>query len=381
MIKAFYYRLYPNRKHAGQLEHLLDIGRWLYNSALEERKQAWKMQRKFLNYYDQANQLKEIRKIVPELAELNFSSCQDMLRRLDEAFRAFYRRVKKGGKVGYPRFKGRDRFNSITFPTYGDGIKLIDNKLRVQNVGLLKIKLHRPLDGIIKTVTIKRDCGKWYVVFSNVVDTFPLPSSDKEVGIDVGLNNFAVTSDGEFIDNPRWLKSSLAKLRVTQRSVSRKKLRSANRHKVVEQLAKIHQKVRNQRKDFVHKVANSIVKTYGKIAVEDLKIKNMVRNHYLARSISDVGWGQFIDILSYKAEYAGREFVKVNPNGTSQNCSICGSSVPKSLSIRIHKCPACNVTLDRDLNSALNILTLGRSVWDITCANRQCVSQEAVCFI
>jgi len=148
----------------------------------------------------------------------------------------------------------------------------------------------------------------------------------------------------------------------------------------VKLLAKQHLKVKRQRKDFAHKLADSLVKTYGKIVVEDLRIKNMVKNHHLAKSISDAGWGQFVNILSYKAEYAGREFVSVNPNGTSQKCSRCGSVVPKSLSVRVHNCPYCGISLNRDFNAALNILALGRSVWDITCRNTESVSQEAVCF-
>jgi putative transposase len=240
--------------------------------------------------------------------------------------------------------------------------------------------MHRSLEGIINTVTVKRECSKWYAVFSNTTVIEPLPVSNREVGIDVGLNSFAVTSDGEFIDNPRYFKNAAVKLRKIQRSVSRKKKGGCNRRKAARLLAKQHLRIKNQRKDFTHKLADSLVNTYGKIAVEDLRIKNMVKNHHLAQSISDAGWGKFIGILSYKAEYAGREFVSVNPTGTSQICSGCGSFVPKSLSVRVHNCPCCGVSLDRDLNSALNILALGRSVWDVTWEIAPSVSQEAVCF-
>jgi len=380
MRKAFLYRLYPNKAQSDKLGSLLDTARNLYNAALQERRDAWKMQHKTLNYYDQANELKELRSELPEVAQLNFSATQDMLRRLDKSFKAFFRRIKSGGKAGFPRFKGRDRFDSITFPTYGDGIKIRDNRLYVQNVGLVKIKLHRSLEGGINTVTIKRECDKWYVVFSNTVEIEPLSVSNKAIGIDVGLESFAVTSDGEIIDNPRYLKEAESVLRRLQRSVSRKKRGSHNRRKAVVLLAKHHLKVKRQRKDFAHKISRNLVNVYGLIAVENLRIKNMVRNHHLARSISDAAWGQFLNILSYKAEEAGRKLVMVNPNGTSQICSECGSTVHKSLSTRIHNCPDCGISLNRDLNAALNILRVGLTLAGITWQNTACVPAEAVCF-
>lgn len=381
MKKAFVYRLYPNTKQVEKLDYLLYVARWLYNSALDERRHAWRLQRKSLNYYDQANQLKEIREILPEASVLNCHVEQDMLRRLNKSFQAFYRRIKQGAeKPGFPRFKGKNQFSSITFPVYGDGIKLVDNKLRIQNAGMLKIKLHRELGEQINTVTIKRECGKWYAIFSCEVETQPLPKCGKQIGIDVGLNSFAVTSDGVFIDNPRYLREAEAKLRRTQRSVSRKKKGSKSRRKAVRILARNHQSVRRKRKDFQHKVANEIVKTNGFIAVEKLQIKNMVKNKHLSKSICDAGWGQFIGILSYKAEYAGREFIKVPSKNTSQRCSRCGAIVPKSLAVRIHKCPECGLVLDRDYNSALDILRLGRSLGGVTWQNTVCVPPEAVCF-
>jgi putative transposase len=212
-----------NETQSDKLDNLLRLARQLYNAALQQRSDAWNYHHKSLNYYDQANQLKEVRNEIPKFAQLNFSATQDMLRRLDKSFKAFFRRVKSGEVAGFPRFKGRDRFDSITFPTYGDGIKIKGNRLYVQNVGLLKIKMHRVLEGEINTLTIKRECGKWNVVFSDTVEIEPLPVSDRTVGIDVGLESFAVTSDGECIENPRYLREAETVLRVSQRSVSRKK--------------------------------------------------------------------------------------------------------------------------------------------------------------
>lgn len=381
MRKAFLYRMYPSKIQAERLQNLLDIARTFYNAGLEERRDAWQKNHISLNYYDQANQIKEIRDTNPEYALLNYSATQDMLRRLDKSFKAFFRRLKKGEeKPGFPRFRSRHRFDSITFPTYGDGIKLKGNRLYVLNVGEVKIKMHRSLEGEIKTVTVKRQCGKWYAVFSNTVDAEPLPVSDRQVGIDMGLTAFAVTSDNETIGNPRYLREAEAALRKAHRKVSRRKKGGRNRRKAVKLLAKQYEKTKNQRKDFAHKLARNIVNTYGWIAVEDLQIANMVQNHHLSKSISDAGWGQFLAVLECKAEEAGRQFVRVNPNGTTQRCSNCGTIVPKTLAVRIHHCPVCGLVVPRDYNSALDILRLGRSLWDKTWSNGSCVSQEAVCF-
>jgi putative transposase len=379
MRRGFVYRLYPNKVQADKLDILLDIARQLYNAALQERRDAWKMQHKSLNYYDQANEIKELRESLPEIAQLNCSVTQDILRRLDKSFKAFFRRINNGEKSGFPRFKGYDRFDSITFPAYGNGIKIKGNLLYIQNVGLVKIKIHRSLEGEINRITIKRECDKWYASFSNTVEIEPLMVSDKAVGIDVGLEFFAVTSDGEFIDNPRFMCEAEAILRKAQRKVSRRKKGSNSRRKAVKLLARHHLKVSNQRKDFAHKFSRTIVNTYGFIAVEDLQIKNMVRNHHLAKSISDAAWGMALDFADYKAEWAGRQFTRVIPNGTSQECAFCGTVVPKYLSVRIHHCPNCGHSVPRDFNSSLNILTRGRRVWDLTLQNTACVSHETVC--
>lgn len=372
MRKAFVYRLYPGRMQFIALDSLLETARQLYNAALQERRDAWKMRRVSLNYYDQAAELKDLRQELPEVALLNFSATQGILRRVDKTFKAFYVRVKSGQKAGCPRFKGRNRFDSITFPAYGDGIKLRGQRLYIQNVGLIKIKLHRPWEGEIKTVTLKRLCGKWYVAISCVAEPVPLPESSKEIGIDLGLESFATTSNGEHIQNPRYLREAEQILIKAQQRVSKRKKGSHRRRKAIQLLAKHHLKVKRTRCDFAHKISRQIISKYGFIAVEDLSIKNMVQNHCLAKSISDAGWGQFIRILSAKAAEAGREFVLVNPNGTSQMCSGCGVVISKSLSDHVHTCPSCGLVLDRDVNAALNILRLGRSL--------RSQNREAVCF-
>jgi putative transposase len=376
MRKAFKYRLYPTKKQTALLEDQLGEGCCLYNAALEERREAYRAQKKSLNYYDQASQLKEIR-AAGFCCLANFSACQDVLRRVDKTFRAFFARVKRGEKAGYPRFKSASRFDSLTFPAYGDGCKVLDNgKLRIQGVGEIKVKCHRPVQGQIKTVTLKRDSGRWYVCFSVEYEGVPLPPSRQEVGIDVGLESFATLSDGTQIDNPRHYREAQAKLRRAQRRVARRKRGGKNRGKAVREFQRAHTKVRNQRADFQHKLARSLVNRFGLICVEALSIKGLAGG-MLAKSVMDAGWASFIEKLAYKAEEAGRKLVKVNPRGTSQTCSGCGLKVEKGLSHRWHSCPNCGTELHRDHNSALNILRLGRSRLGLTWSVTTCVPNEA----
>ena len=358
--KAFVYRLYPTKKQALALDHQLSEARRLYNAALQERRDAWR-NGVSLNYYDQANQLREIR-AAGDLGLANYHACQDVLRRVDKAFRAFFRRVKAGQKAGYPRFKARDRFDSFTFPAYGDGARLKEGRLYIQNVGKIKVKLHRPLHGEVKTLTLKQACGKWYAVFS--CDLGPAPGlrpGSRAVGIDMGLESFATLSDGRTIPNPRYLDGAARLLAERQRRLSGKVRGSRRRRKARLLVARAHVRVRNQRRDFAHKKARELVRKYDLIAFEDLNISGMVRNHCLAKAISDASWGQFIGILRHKAEEAGVAAIPVDPRGTSQRCSGCGEIVPKDLGDRLHVCPACGLVLHRDLNAARNILALGLS--------------------
>jgi len=367
--KSFKYRLFINKTQETKLESLFNAARFLYNCALEQRIICWKQWSKSINYYDQANTLKEIRSFDKGIAQLNYSASQDILRRLDKAFQAFFRRIKIGDKPGFPRFKGRDRFNSITFPAYGDGIKLKNGKLYIQNVGTVRIKLHRNLEGKIKTVAIMRQNGHLYAAFScDEVETKPLEPCSDEIGIDVGIKSLAVLSNGEIIDNPKHLKRSEEKLKEIQQQHSKNRTKNSRK-----KLSRLHAKVGNQRKDFLHKLSRKLVNRFGAIFVEDLKPKQMVSGNYkvLNKYINDAAWSMFFNMLSYKAEEAGRKIIKVNPKNTTQRCSACGKIVPKDLSIRAHVC-SCGLNIDRDLNAALNIFMLGHSILDS--------SKEAVCF-
>ena len=235
--------------------------------------------------------------------------------------------------------------------------------MHLTNIGRLKLFLSRPIEGKIKTVTIKRNStGKWFVSFScDEVQPKSFPVTGAGIGIDVGIKSFAVDSEGKITENPKFLKRSLAKLRAKQRTLSRRHKGSHRRRLARLAVARLHEKISNQRKDFLHKVANHYIRNYKYIAVEDLNISGMIRNKHLSRSIADSSWGQFFSLLSYKAEEAGRVLVKVNPKGTSQRCSGCGETVPKKLSERIHCCQNCGLVLDRDENAAINIHRLGQS--------------------
>ncbi len=335
------------------------------------------MARVSVSFYDQDRQLKAIR-VAGDTDLATFCVARDVLQRVDRTYAAFFRRVKAGQKAGFPRFKSRNRYHSYTFPAYGGGFKLRNNgRLYVHSVGEIKLKLHRPLEGIVKLVTLKREAGRWYAYFSVEVPTSEaLPMTGEVIGLDVGLSSFAVLSDGTEVANPRHYRSAQAKLRRAQRKVARRKQGSNRRRKALQALQRVHAHVRQQRSDFHHQVSRTLVNAYDLIAVENLNIKGLASGR-LAKSVNDAGWGEFLAKLSYKAENAGRVLVRVNPNGTSQRCP-CGASVPKDLAQRWHVCPTCGLSVGRDHASALEILRLGLSLGDGTWPVAASVSPEAV---
>jgi putative transposase len=332
----------------------------LYNAALQERRDAYKRAGVSLTYYDQANQLKSIR-AESACTLANFSACQDVLRRVDKTFQAFFGRIKRAEKAGYPRFKARTRFDSYTFPSYGDGCRLRQNgKLYLQGIGELKVKLHRPVDGMIKTVTVKREATHWYVCFSVEVDRAPDARQPTDIGLDLGLASFAVLSDGTVINNPRWYRTSMGRLRRAQRCVARRKRHSHRRRKAIACVQRAHLRIANQRRNFHHQLARDLVGQYGTLYVEDLNIRGLSRG-MLAASMHDVGWRYFLTILAHKAAEAGAQVITVDPRGTSQTCP-CGAPVPKTLRNRWHRCDRCGLDTTRDHAAALCILGLGRSL-------------------
>jgi putative transposase len=362
-MKAFKYRLYPNRSQAEALGAMVGTHRRLYNLALRDRRDTYQAEGRSISYGEQSARFKQSRKTLPSFAGLNFSSAQATLRRLDKAFKAFFRRVKAGDCPGYPRFRGEHRFRSVEFPSYGDGCKLKDNgRLYVQHIGHIKVKFHRPIEGRIKTVSLTRSSSKWYVIFSCDLGDAPEPTEGgAEVGIDLGLKSFLVSSDGASVEPPRYYRKAQKKLRRTQRALARKKKGSMRRGKARHRVAKLHEKVANQRRDFHHKEARKLVDGHAFIAHEALNVTGIARTR-LAKSTHDAGWAQFVNILVAKAEEAGVRVVAVNPANTTQACSSCGAmpEVKKTLSERLHSC-WCGYVADRDVNAAENILALGRS--------------------
>lgn len=359
MRKAYKYRAEANKQTVANAETWLYLCRRLYNAALEQRIMAYKTGRHSLSAYSQMRDLVELKAAFPEYRQVSHGTLQNTLERLSLAYGAFFRRVKAGDKAGFPRFKGRNRYDSFTLKQAC--WKLDGRYLTIRNVGTFKLRLSRPIEGDIKTITLRRSAsGKWDACFS--CDNVPerkLPSSDKAVGLDVGIKAFLVDSEGVKVENPAYFRQSEAVLRRRQRQLSRRVKGSNRRAKARVLVATAHEHVANQRRDFLHKTANGYIANYGIIAVEDLNITNMVKNPHLSKSIVDSSWGSFFELLSYKAAEAGRIVVKVNPYNTTQVCSGCGAIVPKTLAERVHSCPHCGLVVDRDENAAKNICAAG----------------------
>ena len=357
MKKTYQFRIYPNKNHEVILNRTLGTCRYLYNNALAERKKQAELNRlrksfdvfpwgkpEWINKYDQMLDLTATKTEYQK--EVYGQVLQDVLKRVDRSFKNFF------NGFGYPRFQGRNRYNSFTYPQSGFSIK--DGKLNLSKIGNIKIILHRSIEGIIKTCTIKKDIDQWYVSFSCEIEE-PIPIEVKtKTGIDVGLIDLITLSNGEQIKPPKFLRESEDKLTQEQKRLSRKRKGSGKRNKQRVIVSKVHRKIRNQRKDFAHKLSINLVDTYDLIKFEDLQIKNMVQNHHLAKSISDAGWYQLMQFTKSKAECAGKIVEFVNPAGTSQTC-ICGFRVPKDLSVRVHSCPSCGLVMGRDQVSAILI--------------------------
>ncbi len=352
-MKAFKFKIKcPSQAIVAKFENTLDLTRELYNCALQERIGAYKERQISLNYYSQANQLAEIKDCQVEFQNVHSQILQDILKRMDKTFKAFFGRVKRGEKAGFPRFKGKNWFNSFTFPQ--SGFRLDADKLTLSKIGKVKIHLSRNMIGKVKTCTIKREVSGWFVIFTVETPNILLKKTHKSVGIDAGIENFMTLSDGEQIENFKYFQSSQKELRVKQRSVARKKKGSKFRKEAIINLRKTHEKIKNQRNDFAHKLSTRLVNEFDLIAIEDLNIKGLAKG-ILAKQIHDVAWNSFFQKLVYNSENAGRKLVNVNPNGTSQSC-ICGAKVNKTLAQRWHHCVDCGLSIHRDIVSAKVVL-------------------------
>ena len=361
--KTFKYKLKPTPAQEQAMEFVVRRCRELYNAGLEERQEAWRKRGVSVTLAGQSAQLPGVKEVRPEYRDVHSQVLQDVLTRLDRAFQAFFRRVKSGEIPGYPRFQGGTRYNSFTYKQFGNGATLDNGFLVLSKIGRIALRWSRPVEGTPKTVTISREADGWYVCFSCAeVPMQPLPLTGRETGMDLGLESFATLADGTMIHNPRCYRKAERRLKTAQRKVSRRKTDSNRRRKAVKLLAKAHLKVKRQRTDFQHKTALKLIQQYDAIYHEDLQTANMLKNHHLAKSISDAGWSQFLNILAAKAAYAGRRVVAVPPAYTSQTCSGCGAVVKQGLSVRWHSCPDCGTSLHRDHNAAKNIERLGQSL-------------------
>jgi len=371
---SYKYRAYCNKETARNIHRWLWKCKQLYNITLMYREYQYKAKGKSVSNFDCYKPLIGKKTIIDGLKwigldEIPARTKQDVLSRADKAYKNFFNRVKKGIRpFGYPRYK---KFvDSFTLDiTIKDGIdiptcwKLDGNLLTVKNIGVLKLRLHRPIIGRIKTVTVKRESDKFYVVFScENVATTPLPTTGNQVGLDMGLTSFVADSDGVLVKNPKFLGHIQKRLRVVQRKLARCKRGSNRRKQVKKQLARLHLRVANKRKDYIYNVANDYAKNNDLVCVEKLNIKGMTAGKgRLNRHIMDSAWGGFLFQLEYKCNIYHRTFVAVNPKNTTQMCSNCGNIPEKKLTLRdrIYVCEACNFESKRDVNAANNILARG----------------------
>lgn len=364
-IRVFKYRLYPRAAQEKNLWHVLNACRNLYNMLLEERKLAWEYEHKSISLSQQENTtVKQYRKTFPYAQQMFSQTAQSVAKQLDNAFQAFFERLKAGDKkVGYPRFKSHRQFNSFEFKQYKSGIKIDGRRLKVFGIGRVAVRWHRPIEGEIKIARIIHKAGQWFVAFACETARRPeLAKTGRMVGVDVGIAALITTSEGDKVEHPQFYRQGQKRLRVLQRALARKRNGGRNRRKAVLKVQRQHMHVANQRRDVLHKLSTALIETFDGVALEALRVRKMVKNRHLSKSILDSGWALFKQYLVYKAGSAGREIRLVNPAYTSRCCSGCGQRYEDfSLSTRWVNCE-CGLSLDRDHNAAINILR--KAGWD-----------------
>lgn len=375
MKKAFRYRIFPTKHQEAILRTQLSLCCELYNAGLEERREAYRIGGKSITFTTQSAQLPDIKELRPEYEGIYSQVLQDVLHRLDKAFQAFFRRVKNGEVPGYPRFKAWFRYDSITYPQSGFSIQPSGPtprgrnrkakqwvRLTLSKIGTIWMKMHRPIAGVIKTCTIIRSAtGKWCISFScDEVEPELVPKSEEAVGIDVGLNTFAYLSTGDQIENPRFFRGEEHALARAQRRLSKAEKGTKMRKKRRKVVARIHERIKNRRQNFIHQQVTWLINRFGFIVVEALMVRNMVKNPRLSKSIADAAWSMFFTHLTLKAEEAARCMVKIPPAYTSQTCSMCGHRQKMPLSVRVYDCEQCETVSHRDHNASKTILGLGR---------------------
>lgn len=361
--KTLKYRLYPSKAQRTKMQGVLDACRWVYNKTLEVRKEAWEEREESLSLYATNKMLTQWKQEHSWLSQAFSQSLQEAQERVDLAFQHFFRRCADDEKPGYPRFKG-SWYKSFTYKQAWNGFKFSQDNARLylSKVGWVKIILHRPVEGEVKRLHIKRDAlGNWYACFVVEFEPERLSPTPNVAGIDLGCKHFATLSNGEQIDNPRFFRKDEKALAKAQRKLSECEKGTPEYRKRKRVVQHIHKRIKNRRKDFAHKLSRKLVNRYQIIAFEDLDIQDMQDGNWrsLNKSISDAAWAQLVRLTQAKAEWAGRTVVTVDPRNTSQMCSSCNQIVKKDLSERVHKCPQCGLELDRDVNAAKNVLARG----------------------
>jgi putative transposase len=375
--RAYKYRLYPTKNQKHKLQNTLDLCRDLYNSALQERIGAYKKNKVSLSLFDQIKELPLLKCELPEYELIYSQVLQDVLKRLDLNFKAFFRRLRNHEKPGFPRYRGYDRYDSFTYPQ--GGFKLKEGKISLSKIGDIKLKTCHPVQGRIKTCTVKREVDRWYAVLTAEFEKDIKPVTElKPVAIDLGVKRFAVLGTVEpstqnieeilesknykqaIVDNPKHLKRSEKRLKKAHRKLSLAKKASLERKRAKKVLGKVYRKVNNQRNDFLHKLSREIVNEYNQIFLEDLNINSMLKKHWVSKEITDASWGKFVSYISYKAEEAGKGVYLLSPKDSSRTCYKCGY-IKKDLELkdRSWTCPVCGIQHDRDVNAAFELLNRG----------------------
>lgn len=358
---TYKFRLLPTKAQATAMEKWLEECRMLYNGLIEKRKTSWESNKKSLGLYDQINTLPKLKQTYPKLKTVHSQVLQNVCVRVDLAFQAFFRRIKQKQTPGFPRFKGFGRYDSFCFPSTKE-IKISDHSVCLPKIKDIKWIKHREINGNLRTATIKRTHGKWYIyIVTDFINKKNYEKTGCSVGLDVGILTFATLSDGSKIENPRFFEEKQKQLAKAQRRLQKsrdsKDKRKIKKHRKV--IGKIHEKIVNCRHNFTHQVSNNLLKKYDTICIEDVNINSMIKKNWCNKQILDAAWGSFVNTLSCKAECADKNLIKVNPAYTSQTCHKCGTRTLHELKDRVFNCSKCKNSIDRDLNASHNIKTLG----------------------